>query len=322
MHRKLPALLGALALGLLIGKSVLAQEKTETHQGAVVNVKGNELRMMHPDGTEHIHILAPDGKVFCDNKPCKLSDLKPGMHIWVTTPVNNLKTALRIEAKPAEGGNQPGQPQEQQPRAATRPFLGIWAESAQGGVQVREAQPNGPAAQAGLKEGDLIQKINNQPLQSFEDLVNRLAPCKPGDKVDLHFRRGNEEKDATVTLGERPQRPAAANRRESPAGFLGVATQDLTQDQRNRLAIPPEQGARVVQVMANTPAAKAGLQKGDVIWKLNNQAVNGPMGLAQAVQRAGAGQEVTLQILRGDQTKDFKARLEESPVEFFPSEGR
>ncbi len=347
MHRKLAALLGAVALGLFLGAPILAQEKTATHQGTVVSVKGNELRMMHPDGKEATHTLAPNATVLCNGKTCKLSDLKPGTPVSVTTPAGNLKTALRVEAKQAEAGNAPAaqqpqnpqgefqqpnrtlpaqppqtQQQPEQPQAANRPFLGIRGESAEGGVAIRDVGPNSPAAQAGLKGGDLIQKVNNQPVRDFENLVNALAQFKPGDKVDIHYKRGNEEKDANVTLGQRPAPRVEGSRPRQRTAFLGVATQELTQEQRNRLGIVPEQGARVVEVMANTPAAKAGLENGDVILRVNDKPVNGPMGLTRVIREAGAGNEVTLKVQRGEKTMDLKAHLEGSPTQFFPPAGR
>ncbi len=110
-RRMLPLLLAVLAVALFVSVPVLAADKaadTSTHIGKVVSVSGNKL-IMSVDGKEHTHTLAPDAKVTCDGKTCKLSDLKAGMKIRVTTSKDDLKTALRVDALDKEE-NFPKQP--------------------------------------------------------------------------------------------------------------------------------------------------------------------------------------------------------------------
>ncbi|MEU3300952.1 MULTISPECIES: S1C family serine protease [unclassified Streptomyces] len=63
--------------------------------------------------------------------------------------------------------------------------------------------PNGPAAKAGLKPGDVITKFNGKPIDSGPTLISEIWNHKPGDKVKLTFERDGREVTATVTLGER-----------------------------------------------------------------------------------------------------------------------
>src|SRR5205814_1197708 len=69
------------------------------------------------------------------------------------------------------------------------------------------------------------------------------------------------------------------------------------------------------EVMPGTPAAKAGLQRGDVITAVAGQAVSDPRALREAIHRAEAGKEISLTVQRGREKKEIKARLEELPVE-------
>lgn len=81
----------------------------------------------------------------------------------------------------------------------------------------------------------------------------------------------------------------------------------------------PQQGAVVGQVTPNSPAAKAGLQNGDVITGVNGQEMKSPNQFRSAITKAGAGKEVRLEVLRGKEKKDLDAKLGEAPVDGFGS---
>lgn len=72
------------------------------------------------------------------------------------------------------------------------------------GVLVVEVQPGSPAADAGVKQGDVIVQIGDQKVASQVDLFSYLRGRKPGDQVELQIVRGGGEQTQTVTLGSRP----------------------------------------------------------------------------------------------------------------------
>ena len=100
VYRVLPLFLVAVALVMFASAPALADDKDQgdTHEGKLVSVTGNKLVMTDKDGKEHTHTLAADAKFWCDGRACRAEDLKPGMRIRVTTPKNDLKTALKVEA--------------------------------------------------------------------------------------------------------------------------------------------------------------------------------------------------------------------------------
>ena len=73
-------------------------------------------------------------------------------------------------------------------------------------------------------------------------------------------------------------------------------------------------GCRVTEVVPDGPAAKAGLKAGDVIARMDGRTVEGIDGLVQLIVRRRAGQEVTLQVLRGEETLEIKATLARRPT--------
>jgi hypothetical protein len=101
VYRVLPVFLVALAVAVFVGMPLLAADdaaKANSHEGKVVSVTGDKLVMTDKNGNEHSHTLATDARVTCDGKACKLSDLKPGMKIRVTTKAGDKTTAIKVEA--------------------------------------------------------------------------------------------------------------------------------------------------------------------------------------------------------------------------------
>jgi len=92
------------------------------------------------------------------------------------------------------------------------------------GAMVDEAQPGTPAAEAGLKSGDVITKLNGQEIKDAADLTRHVGALKPGEKVELTFMRDGAEKSASVTLGAmKKEQTAKADSAQSESALkLGV----------------------------------------------------------------------------------------------------
>lgn len=86
-------------------------------------------------------------------------------------------------------------------------FLGVTGTdttSGQAGALVSGVTGGSPAAEAGLRVGDLITGYNGQPVESFTDLAAVVRASQPGDRVTLTVQRGADEITVEATLGERP----------------------------------------------------------------------------------------------------------------------
>lgn len=70
------------------------------------------------------------------------------------------------------------------------------------GVAVVEVEPGGAAAKAGLRAGDVITRVDDDPITTITSLAESLAGHKPGDRVTVTFVRGAQEGEVAVTLGE------------------------------------------------------------------------------------------------------------------------
>jgi serine protease Do len=95
--------------------------------------------------------------------------------------------------------------------------------------------------------------------------------------------------------------------------WLGVYMQPVTPDIVEGFNLKSSDGALVSDVVPNSPAEKAGLQRGDIIKRIGGAAVKTPDDLSSAVRRQGAGDTVKLEILRNGKTVNVSVRLEELP---------
>jgi ribosomal protein S17 len=113
VYRTLPFFVVALALALLVGAPLRADEKkadvdkasdrADMHEGTVVSVTADKLVMKGKtkdgeEAVEHTHTLADNAKVTCDGKECKLEDLKPRQKVRVTTKKGDKTVAIKVEA--------------------------------------------------------------------------------------------------------------------------------------------------------------------------------------------------------------------------------
>jgi Do/DeqQ family serine protease len=96
-------------------------------------------------------------------------------------------------------------------------------------------------------------------------------------------------------------------------GRVGVVIQDLTPDLAEAMSIHRADGAVVVDVEPNSPAAKAGLKKGDVITGVDGQPVRSSAELRNRIGLTPVGSEVRIAAERGGQTKDFAVKVEPAP---------
>ncbi len=150
------------------------------------------------------------------------------------------------------------------------------------GALVGEVTPDSPAEEAGLKEGDVIIEFNGRKVTDNRHLRLMVAQTAPGTKAELKLIRDGKEQTLTVKVGELPAeglaraggRSGGLRRSPEPDLLDGVTVDDLDARTRRQYNLPPQlQGALIVDVEPNCPAAAAGLRPGDVILEINRQRV-------------------------------------------------
>lgn len=135
------------------------------------------------------------------------------------------------------------------------------------GALVQSVQDDTPAEKAGIEAGDVIIEFDGKNIENHNQLTNLVARYKPGETVDVKIIRRGEEKTLSLTLMQRPDDPTLAGMAEKKSldNVLGLKVQDLNDALRQRLGYDEDFGVVVTEVKQGSPAAKQGMQRGDLI---------------------------------------------------------
>ncbi|TJZ78878.1 DegQ family serine endoprotease [Chitiniphilus eburneus] len=161
------------------------------------------------------------------------------------------------------------------------------------GALVSGVDEKGAGAKAGLKPGDIILKYNDREVAGSADLPPMVANTAPGSGATLRIWRNGKEQELKVRVGEM-QDTQVATAEPTPRGKLGLALRPLSPQERDRSGIA---SGLVVQDVTG-PAAKAGIEPGDVLLAVNGAAIKDMSQLKQLVEKAG--DHVALLVQRGD----------------------
>jgi serine protease Do len=176
----------------------------------------------------------------------------------------------------------------------SRPFLGVTTEKTDGGVRVTEVVEGSAAEKAGLKEGDIITKINDKKIEGPEMLSDVIVSMKPKDEIKVYYKReGQKEKNVKAILGERkeersysysfdmpemPEMPEAPEAPEMPEmqNFSGHDFGMMPRQKKLGLKIQDTEDGmvKVIDVEDSSAAAKAGILKDDIITEINGEKID------------------------------------------------
>ena len=148
------------------------------------------------------------------------------------------------------------------------------------GAIVDKTMPGTPAAEAGLKEGDVVTKLNGKDVKDAGDLTLQVGSMKPGEKVELSYLRNGEEKTAELTLAPQAKENVATGNEQPSAA---------QQPSDFGLELGPskdKKGVAVVNVDPDGVAAQKGLTSGDVILDVDGKPVSKPGDVKSAVTQA------------------------------------
>jgi Do/DeqQ family serine protease len=164
------------------------------------------------------------------------------------------------------------------------------------GAIVTSVAAGGPAERAGIKRGDVITAINNQPVADNNSLRNQVASLGPNSNATVTFVRNGREQTAQVTLTELPDQPKGnSDDNNSEEGGstgnqrFGLSLQPLTSESAQRYGLETgDQGLLVTRVDPTSVAADAGIRQGDLIQEVNRQPVRTFAELSSALRQSGS----------------------------------
>jgi serine protease Do len=178
--------------------------------------------------------------------------------------------------------------------------------SNQKGVLVASVEPNGPAAKAGVKTGDVVTGLNGKTVDSGRDLSRSVAGLRPGTQASLTVIRDGKTQELNITVAQRPSEGSTQTGALEAPGTgkkLGLSLSPIPDAARNQLGLDPgTTGVLIQRVEPDSPAADNGLRSGDVIVSANNQSVETPQDVVNAWSQAQKqNKPILLRIRRNDQ---------------------
>jgi serine protease Do len=154
------------------------------------------------------------------------------------------------------------------------------------GVLVDKVEPDSPALQAKLQQGDVITAFNGQAIQGPRDLALDVANAANGTTAKVTFLRDGQQNVVDVAIGAQPKDMASATPASNPAP-VGMAFAPLNQDEREQLGLDPSvKGVVVAQVTPGSRADESGVRSGDVIVKVGSQTVTSPSEAVDKIHAA------------------------------------
>ncbi|HEX7393683.1 MAG TPA: PDZ domain-containing protein [Anaerolineaceae bacterium] len=184
------------------------------------------------------------------------------------------------------------------------------------GALVVSVDADSPASQAGLKQGDVILSVDGTDVTPVSTLANLIAALKSADKVTLKVQSGATSSDVSVTLGDKSGKAYLGVQYRQPFESNGGAGGQSQGTPRFRFGVPNGVSGLVVNsVVSGGPADKAGIKAGDVVTKLDGNAVTNANEFVAALGAKKVGDTVTLTITPqgSTQSSDVTVTLGENP---------
>lgn len=168
------------------------------------------------------------------------------------------------------------------------------------GVLIRSLEKDSPAERDGIEPGDIVIAVNGQPVKTPTELSSIIGSKKPKEKVKITVIRDGKEKTIEVTLGEFPTELLGNNTsKENKIEDLGLSVTNLDKSLRNELRLSDsDYGVVIREVMRGSVAENAGLQRGDLIMRVNRARINNVDDFEKQIAEIEPGGVVLLQIKR------------------------
>ncbi len=241
----------------------------------------------------------------------------------------HLMLALFAAASVSVMAAAPGPDEDRDDRRTGRSgYLGVLAEKltpedkaelkADSGVKITDVVDDSPADKAGLAEDDIIQSVNGEKIRRPEDLVRKIREIGPRKEVKIGILRDGKRQEIMAETGRirRSYRePEQSQRRVFRMTFpgskrLGVRLTGLNEDLAEYFKA--ENGALVLEVDEEGPAARAGLKAGDVIVRVEDEDIEEASDVTDALSDLREGDEAKLTVIRKGVRQTLDVEIEET----------
>jgi serine protease Do len=168
------------------------------------------------------------------------------------------------------------------------------------GVLVAQVTGDSPAGKAGLHQGDVIVSYNGKPVSDVGSFRNAVSLTAPGSSRQLVVLRNGVRQELNVTIGKLEEKQTLAQGTTQGAEELGLTVQTLTPALAEQLGAEPGEGVVVTAVESGSLAARAGIDAGTLILRVNRKDIHSADDFAGAIRESQADRRVLLLVRKGD----------------------
>jgi serine protease Do len=173
------------------------------------------------------------------------------------------------------------------------------------GALVADVVQGGPAEKAGIQRGDVIVRFNGDAVESQHQLPTMVAYLPVGTEVDVVVLRDGKEKKFTVNLEEMTDeatQTGSVEEEEEMKDDLGLTAQNITPEIAKQLDLNKSGGVLITSIEPASPAAEAGLRRGDVILEVDRKEISDLDVLTEVLEGAKGKGSVLFLVNRGGRT--------------------
>ncbi|MBV8978771.1 MAG: Do family serine endopeptidase [Alphaproteobacteria bacterium] len=168
-----------------------------------------------------------------------------------------------------------------------------------GGVLLKSVYPGGPAAQAGLKVGEVVLDVDGVPVDDMQALNYRIATHRPGDVSTMKVSANGQVRDIAVKLSLPPETPRMVTTIGGRNPLTGARVENLSPAAALDLQLEPTASGVAVVNPGLSIAANQGFQAGDIVRSINGQPVHNVAELQRALVQANGHWDMIIE--RGSQ---------------------
>jgi serine protease Do len=214
-----------------------------------------------------------------------------------------------------------------------RAMLGVTTQKVPEGAEVESVTKESAAEKAGLKENDIITKIDDKKITTPDDLSDAIKAHKPGDKVTITYQRENKEKKATAEL-TKWKGPRAVTIEKNLNLDLGDMDFEKIMPKIHEIPVPKApfgqnwnwtsnnpklglsvqdtddgKGVKVIEVDDESNADKAGIKEGDIITEMENKAINNTDDIVKMTKESKDKISVMIKLKREGKTMNIEVKM-------------
>lgn len=169
-----------------------------------------------------------------------------------------------------------------------------------GGVVLERVVDDGPAALAGLKDGDVVVALGGRTTENIVRMGNAIMLARPGVPVDIDYYRNGKKRSGRATLQDRDEQRAIAMGGAYIEGLGFLVAPDEKQIVHGRRVVDRIAGFRVLEVTDHSTADDAGLEPGDFLYEIDGRSFENAQQLNGFFTTADYDRGVRVKLIRGN----------------------